>query len=134
MSKLENEWTILHADIERYERNSLYIKLTAVLVSLISMLMGLNVFLAVLLLMILWLQDGIWKTFQNRLVSRIVNLEDQIKRSTNDDDGMQLYSQWENQRQGVLGLVREYLKNALKPTVAYPYVVLILLAVALRLF
>ena len=134
MNKLENEWKILHSDIERYERHSLYIKLTAVLVSLITIVMNVNVIFSVLLILVLWLQDGIWKTFQSRLLVRIIILEAQIKESTDPTDGFQLYSQWEAQRQGVAGLIKEYVRNSLKPTVSYPYVVLIFLAIGIWFF
>ena len=38
-----------------------------------------------------------------------------------------LHTRWQAQRRGVLGLVREYLSSAMRPTVAFPYLVLLLL-------
>ena len=38
-----------------------------------------------------------------------------------------LHSRWQAQRRGVLGLVREYLTSAIRPTVVFPYLVLLVL-------
>ena len=45
-----------------------------------------------------------------------------------DETGLpfQLHTQWLAARPGAAGLLRDYISNALRPTVAYPYVVLIL--------
>lgn len=128
MSDFEREWEIIHGDIEKYERYSLVIKLVSVLVGVLSMAYLVNAWFAVALILVLWLQDGIWTTFQKRLESRIVFIEQQLQNEP-DESGMafQLYSQWEGRRQGVAALIKEYLLNAVKPTVAYPYAILVLL-------
>jgi len=41
----------------------------------------------------------------------------------------QFYTQWEMNRPGMLGLTKEYFFNSLRPTVVYPYLVLILLII-----
>ena len=46
-----------------------------------------------------------------------------------DSNAFQLYSQWSEQRQGVSGLIKEYITSAAKPTVAYPYALLIVLMI-----
>jgi hypothetical protein len=43
---------------------------------------------------------------------------------------MQFNSAWEESRPGAIGLIAEYLKNAIRPTVAFPHVMLIALIVA----
>ena len=128
MNEFQSEWAIIHGDIEKYERFSLVIKLFSVLVSVLSIAYISDWWLAIGLILVLWLQDGIWKTFQKRMETRIVFIEQQLQ-DTADEGSMafQLYSQWEANRRGVAGLIKEYLLNAAKPTVAYPYVVLILL-------
>ena len=46
----------------------------------------------------------------------------------------QLHSQWQAQRTNSLGLLREYALNACRPTVAYPYAVIVLGLAALTVF
>lgn len=129
MGPLQNEWAIIHSDIENYERYSLVIKLFAVLTSLASMACSIGMIFSVSLTLILWIQDGIWKTFQQRLGARITIIEKNLQhKNTGDNLAFQLYSQWEGQRQGAVGLIKEYLSNAAKPTVAYPYALLVVLA------
>ncbi len=128
MNDLQNEWAIIHSDIEKYERFSLTIKLFSVLVSTLLIAYVVDKWIAVVLILVLWLQDGIWKTFQKRLEARIVYIEQELQNKTDENSmAFQLYSQWEDNRQGVAGLIKEYLTNAAKPTVAYPYAFLALL-------
>ncbi len=121
----QDEWKILHKEHENYERFSLVIKLFAVAVLCISFVTSLPLLISILLLMVLWLQEAIWKTFQERIAQRLLFIE------TNTEDFVvkpfQLYSTWEMQRPNSLNLIKNYLFNALKPTVMYPYVVLILI-------
>ena len=137
MNDFQNEWAILHGNIEMYERFSLIIKLFSVLVSVLCIAYLVNAWFSVALIFVLWLQDGIWKTFQKRMETRIVYIERQLAQSQelkNEVDessaAFQFYSQWEEQRQGAVGLIKEYLSNAAKPTVAYPYAILISLVLA----
>jgi len=124
----QNEWIVLHGDIEKYERFSLVIKLVSVMLSVFSIAFIANGWVTVAFILVLWLQDGIWKTFQKRLETRIVFIEQKLKNESDKSfTGFQLYSQWENKRQGVVGLIKEYLLNSVKPTVAYPYAFLIFL-------
>ncbi|BCG62757.1 MAG: hypothetical protein methR_P0407 [Methyloprofundus sp.] len=135
MNKLQNEWNILHQDIEKYARFSLLIKLFSVLVCLLAFTYQLSAWLAILFILILWLQNGIWQTFQARLEKRILFIEQQIQSSTNSDDmAFQLYSQFQEQRLGAVGLVKEYCINSLKPTIAYPFVLLVVVVGGYGLF
>jgi hypothetical protein len=43
-----------------------------------------------------------------------------------NDQAMQFNRDFANKRHGVIGLVKEYIKSALRPTVAYPYPILLL--------
>lgn len=125
MNKFQQEWSILHKDIEKYERLSLKIKLFTVLICVLCVAYSINVIFSIILIAILWLQEGIWKTFQKRMELRIVFIEQQLNKETDENDSaFQFYSQWDENRAGVVGLVKEYIKNSLKPTVAYPYVFL----------
>ena len=133
MNDFQNEWMIIHGDIEKYARFSLIIKLFSVLVSVLSVAYTIDVWFAVAFILVLWLQDGIWTTFQKRLETRVVFVEQKLQNEA-DKNGtaFQFYSQWEENRQDMTGLVKEYLLNAAKPTVAYPYVLLASLMLALN--
>jgi len=124
MNDFQNEWAIIHNDIEKYQRFSLIIKLFSILICTLSITTSTNPFVTIFIILILWLQDGIWKTFQQRLESRILIIESNIKNKT-DNNSFQLYSEWQANRSGAIKLITEYILNALKPTVAYPYIVLI---------
>lgn len=128
MNDFQSEWAILHGDIEKYERFSLIIKLFSVLIFALSVAFSINTLIAVSTMLILWLQDGIWKTFQNRLEARILIIEKGIESHANENNlAFQLYSEWQQKRSGILNLIKEYLFSSLKPTVAYPYIVLVIL-------
>ncbi len=124
MNDFQNEWAIIHNDIEKYQRFSLIIKLFSILICTISITTSSNPLVTIFIILILWLQDGIWKTFQQRLESRILIIESNIKNKT-DNNSFQLYSEWQENRSGTIKLITEYILNSLKPTVAYPYIVLI---------
>ena len=148
MNSLQSEWSILHADIERYARYSLAIKLFSVFISVVAVSFLVYEWFSIAVILVLWLQDGIWVTFQNRIETRVLMVERQIQtvpdlNSDSDRDkafsekqsidttgktsAFQLYSQWQEKRLGTGGTILEYVKNSLRPTVAYPYVVIVVL-------
>lgn len=122
---IHQEWQLLQQQYETYERWALVIKLVAVIIALVVAVISLNKGVGAVLVMVLWGQEAIWKTYQARLGDRILVLEASIKNS-DATQACQLHSEWLNQRPGTLGLVLEYAKNGLRPTVAYPYVFLLL--------
>ena len=124
MSDLGQEWTILQNQHEQLERSGLWIKLLAFVIALVGIAVPFVAWGAVLLVAGLWLQEAIYKTFQNRLGERLLAIEQAIS-SGNELTPFQLHSAWEAQRPGVVGLFLEYFKNSLRPTVAFPYVFLI---------
>jgi len=83
-----------------------------------------SLWLALMFILVLWLQEGIWRTVQARTSDRLLTIEKTLKESGNQP-AMQFYSNWEANRPGTIGLVKEYLLNALRPTVAYPYIILL---------
>ncbi|NOQ77539.1 MAG: hypothetical protein GQ475_07120 [Methylococcaceae bacterium] len=128
MNDFQNEWVIIHSDIEKYERFSLIIKLFTVFIFILAKASAFNPLLIIFLILILWLQDGIWKTFQKRLETKILIIEDNIDSNSNKKgSAFQLYSEWHKNRTGSLSLIKEYIFNSLKPTVAYPYIALVTL-------
>lgn len=131
---LLNQWQTLHNSHESYEHYALAIKLIAVIITIIGFVFSLNSFITFLLLATLWLQEGIWKTFQHRASNAILQIENKLAAENKELNNEAVkpylyYSQWQNNRQSSLGLVTEYIGNALKPTVIYPYLPLILLVV-----
>ena len=127
---LNEEWQTLHQDYERYDRYSLLIKLAAILSSLIVIGLTIHLWVALIFILVLWLQKGIWRTVQARTSERLLVLEQLIKRDE-QKAAMQFYSDWEATRHGTSGLIKEYMRNALRPTVAYPYIVLLAILVTI---
>lgn len=130
-SDLAQEWHTLQNNIEQYEKSGLLIKLTAVVVCAAGLLFVHHAMLVSIVIMVLWIQEGIFRTFQSRLVARIAQVEQLLRQDTADDQAAyQLHSQWLAGRAGTLGLLREYALSMLRPTVAFPYPILMLIALA----
>lgn len=127
-SALTHEWAILQHNHEQHERNSLLIKLASVVLVAASPALALSVPVGVVLLLVLWLQEAIFRTFQARLGERILRIEQLLREDAAQSAvPCQLHSQWLASRPGLAGLLAEYAKNMLRPTVAFPYAVLVLL-------
>ncbi len=124
MNALHQEWLALQTQHERYEALALGVKLVAFAA---TVLVPDNT-LAVALLALLWLQEAVLKTFQGRLGDRLLVVEAGLK-AGGDAVAMQLHSEWLASRPRGIGLVTQYLKSALRPTVALPYPLLMLLVV-----
>ncbi len=131
------EWQTLHNSHEKYEHFALLIKLFAVAITAMTVIFSFSELLVLSLLATLWLQEGIWKTFQARTSARIEDIEQAITttetnlsnasgKSKSKTAAFQFYSQWESNRPTTLSLIASYIKNALKPTVIYPYLPLML--------
>jgi hypothetical protein len=132
---LQSEWVTLQNQFDSYEKFSLAIKLFSILTCCI-LVFALNAGVwSLLVVAILWLQDAIWKTFQNRIGQRLEVVEQAIQDNPHHAPehsshmGMQFNIAWNQSRPRTIGLVSEYIKQALKPTVAYPHVVLIALVI-----
>ena len=121
------EWAVLQPLYERYEFGALTIKLTAVVLMFTGILVELHAAWLMLLVAVLWLQEGIFKTCQSRLGARLLAIEQSMVSGGAADDAFALHRHWQAQRRGAIGLVREYLASTVRPTVAFPYLVLLLL-------
>lgn len=123
---LAQEWQALFRAHECYEFGALALKACALV------LCGLAWGAAWLwlLLPLFWLQEGVLKTFQARLSERLLRVEHLLRDPSAAAPAFQLHSEWLRRRPGGLALILEYLKSALRPTVALPYAIL-LLALAL---
>ena len=124
MNALHQEWLALQSQHERYEALALGVKLVAFAA---TVLVPDNT-LALALLALLWLQEGVLKTFQGRLGDRLLAVEAGLK-AGEGVVAMQLHSDWLASRPRGAGLIAQYLKSALRPTVALPYPLLMLLVV-----
>lgn len=127
---LNQEWVALQNNYEQYERSTLFIKLASVAIFTVALSADLNQMLIGIIMLILWLQESIFKTYQSRLGNRILRVENLIKQNIQTESlAFQLHSDWVGQRKGSVSLIVEYLKHSLKPTVAFPYTVLLLMIV-----
>jgi hypothetical protein len=126
---LSNEWMLLQNQYDSYEKYSLVIKLLAMIVFYCSHISEAIGWIILILLTVFWLQDAIWKTFQSRIEFRLLALEEALSDSQTDLKSNFLAFQFNRdfiaKRPSQFGLVKEYLLQALRPTVAFPYVVLI---------
>ena len=127
---LAQEWTTLQNQYDAYERSSLHIKLVAIAVLLVLMVFANMTFLTLSLLLVFWLQDAIWKTFQSRIEVRLLKIEALFAEHGNDESNQiafQFNREFEQSRLSTIGLIIEYLKQALRPTVAFPHVALVVI-------
>ncbi|HEV6968238.1 hypothetical protein [Roseateles sp.] len=123
MNALHHEWLALQAQHERYEGLALAVKLAAFAAVVVVSDNG----LALALLALLWLQEAVLKTFQGRLGERLLAIEPAIATGA-EAPAMQLHAAWRATRPGGAALMLQYLKSALRPTVALPYPLLMALA------
>lgn len=123
-SELSMEWKVLQAEFDSYEKHALYIKLTGFVLAFGSGVVDVNQCLALLVIFLLWGQEAIWKTYQSRIEQRLIKVESALSTDT-DVPPCQFNNEFLEQRQGVLALVVEYAKQAVRPTVAFPYPLLI---------
>ena len=127
--QLAQEWTTLQNNHESHERSALLIKLFAVALLAGARITELDLPVVCALVLILWFQEAILKTWQSRLAARLTAVEAMIERGARSgEQPFQLHSQWLAQRAGLTGLLLEYGHSAIRPTVAFPYAVLLLLA------
>lgn len=129
--QLIHEWQILHRDHEKYEQWALLIKLFSIAVVLMCVAFSVNLLLSIIFIATLWLQEGIWKTFQARTARRLLALEMAINEGSalvKPVNHCEMYSIWQTQKPGTMTLVKEYIFNALRPTVMFPYSVLLVIS------
>lgn len=112
---------------EQHERNALVIKLFAVGFCAYGWINQLPLELLGFGALLLWVQEAIFKTYQGRLVERLLVVEALLRDDTPPASAsMQLHSAWESTRPGGLGLLSSYARNAGRPTVAFPYLPMLL--------
>ena len=125
------QWQTLHNNHECYENYALIIKLVATAITLFACTFSVATYVALLILATIWLQEGIWKTFQQRTANAIITIEDKLALNENEPSNelvkpYLVHKQWQGNRSTTKALIAEYVSNSLKPTVLYPYVPLML--------
>jgi hypothetical protein len=125
-TEFKAEWCLLQNQFDSYEKHSLYIKLLSVIVLVTAEISNvINIFI-VLVLVVLWLQDAIWKTFQSRIEPRLLRIEKYIS-ETSEESAFQFNSEYHRGRLSGISLIIEYVPQSIRPTVAFPHLVLILI-------
>lgn len=128
---LYSEWALLQNQFDSYEKYSLIIKLINVTILAIAYFANSISLFILCLLLILWLQDAIWKTFQSRIETRLLTLETAIKNNHSDKESStiayQFNSEFEKNRKSIIGLIAEYCRQAIRPTIAFPHFLLVVL-------
>jgi hypothetical protein len=117
MNALHREWLALQGQHERYEALALGVKMAG----FAAVVLVPDPRVTLPLLALLWLQESVLKTFQGRLGDRLLAIEPALKSGGVDAAAMQLHSDWAARRPRGLGLLAQYLKSALRPTVVLPY-------------
>lgn len=129
ISPLSHEWATLQNNYEQHEKNGLLIKLFAIALLALSPALLPYAPFAVVLLLALWLQEAIVRTFQARLGERILHVERLLREGAGQSaPACQLHTEWLASRPGLAGLLAEYGKHMLRPTVAFPHAVLVLIS------
>jgi hypothetical protein len=125
---LQQEWTTLQNNYEQAEKSCLHIKLVALAIFALAYFVEFNFLVLAALILIFWLQEGICKTFQNRLGARILRVEALLQSDAVSGNAFQLHSEWTAKRVRGVASIGEYVGAALRPTVAFPYAGLLLIA------
>jgi flagellar biosynthesis component FlhA len=121
---LSQEWNTLQNNYEQYEKSALLIKLTAVVLCAIGVVLGIDTFVVAMIVLVLWVQEGIFRTYQSRLGDRLMRVEKLLAGDEQSEGAaFQLHTEWHANRPGVAGLIAQYAANTLKPTIAFPYAI-----------
>jgi len=123
--EFKTEWCLLQNQFDSYEKHSLYIKLISVLVLLVAEVLDVISIFIVLILGVLWLQDAIWKTFQSRIETRLLQVEKCIS-DESEACAFQFNNEYQRGSLSGLSLINEYARQSIRPTVAFPHIVLTL--------
>ena len=124
--RFQTEWCLLQNQFDSYEKYSLHIKLLSVIVLLVAEIFGVISIFIVLVLVVLWFQDAIWKTFQSRIEARLLQIETYILEKSVGSE-FQFNSEYYKSRLSGASLIKEYVTQSIRPTVAFPHIVLILI-------
>lgn len=124
---LAQEWQTLQGNHEALEKTAQWIKLGSLAFALVGIAMQLPLLAIACIVLLCWGQEAMLKTFQSRLSDRLLAIEAMLRQSPPSQGAMQLHSEWQASRPGQGGLIVAYAVSALRPTVAFPYLPLLLL-------
>jgi hypothetical protein len=122
---LVEEWRTLQNNHEAYERGALLLKLAAMTAFVAGYVLGLAYELTGGLALLVWAQESIYRTSQARLRVRLTQVEQLVRNDAPANSACQLHTEWQATRPGTAGLLAEYASHALRPTVAFPYAILL---------
>jgi hypothetical protein len=71
--------------------------------------------------LVCWIQEGIFKTYQSRLADRLLSVELLLAQPGMAPPAMQLHTCWIAGRPSGGALLGSYFVSAIRPTVAFPY-------------
>ena len=109
-TKFKPEWSLLQNQYDSYEKHCLSLQLLSVIILSAAELYGsVNPFI-ISILLVLWLQDGIWKTYQSRIEFRLLQIEEYTLIDS-DESVFQFNSQFQKIRLSGLSLIGEYLRQ-----------------------
>ncbi|MFZ2974242.1 MAG: hypothetical protein WA049_16510 [Ferribacterium limneticum] len=124
---LGKEWQTLQDNHEQHEQNALFIKLACLALSIAGLATGLPLSWIAFTVLLCWIQEGIFKTYQSRLADRLLSVEARLAQPNPTPSAMQLHTDWLASRPGGGALLGSYLVSALRPTVAFPYLPILLM-------
>lgn len=124
---LGKEWQTLQDNHERHEQNALFIKLACLALCIAGLATGLPLIWIAFTALLCWIQEGIFKTYQSRLADRLLKVELLLKQPNTTLPAMQLHTGWLASRSGGGALLVGYFVSAVRPTVAFPYLPILLM-------
>ncbi|MBX9901609.1 MAG: hypothetical protein K2Y28_12575 [Burkholderiaceae bacterium] len=131
-NELREEWQILQTQFSRDDLVCLAIKLVCTLVFATLLIFSLHGLIGAFFVAVFWVMESMARTTQARIAERLLAIEASLALTTQDPSALSgaqhqafyLHTAWSHSRLGVLGLLKEYASNAMRPTVAFPYVAL----------
>jgi len=126
-NELMAEWCLLQNQFDSYEKHSLYIKLVSIIVLFSAVISGTITNSIILILLLLWGQDAIWKTFQSRIEPRLFQIEKSLSTANSNEAACQFNTEYNKVSLGGMALIIEYARQSIRPTVAFPHVGLIII-------
>jgi len=124
---LGQEWQTLQDNHEQAEKNALLIKLTCLALCIAGLAGDVAFGWLAGAVILLWAQEGIVKTYQARLAERLLAVESLLQQSQPALPAMQLHTEWAAKRSGGARLMAGYALSACRPTVAFPYVAILII-------
>ncbi|MCV2885716.1 hypothetical protein OE749_13540 [Aestuariibacter sp. AA17] len=126
-SALHTEWSTLQGQFHSFEKTAVHLKLAGLIALGVLVFHRHFDYLIVFITAALWVTEGMIKTYQARISDRLLVVEKAIAEQQHYK-AMQLNTMWSEQRAGGVTLIISYMRQCLKPTVAFPHIFVVLLA------